>query len=129
LILGLHHIGESYADGRSKIGIKYLFEDYEEVEWWWDSAENVVLFADPDLRIWVPSTEWDTEARNHWESQDVEPLKYDEEMSINGHMPYGATNYPNEKDPLPIWFQYIIWIVVVVLLIVVLVVVISKKKK
>jgi len=121
-------IGESYADGRAKIGIKYLFEDYEEVEWWWDSAENVVLFADPDLRIWVPSTEWDTEARNHWESKDIEPLRYDEELSINGHMPYGAADYPHEKEPTS-WLQYIIWIVVIIVLIVVLVVAVLKKKK
>jgi len=121
-------IGESYADGRAKIGIKYLFEDNEEIEWWWDSAENVVLFSDPDLRIWVPSTEWDTKARNHWESKDIAPLKYDKEMSVDGHMPYGAADYPHEKEPAS-WLQYIIWIVVVILLIVVLVVAISKKKK
>lgn len=121
-------IGESYADGRAKIGIKYLFEDNEEIEWWWDSAENVVLFSDPDLRIWVPSTEWDTKARNHWESKDIAPLRYDKEMSVDGHMPYGAAGYPHEKESTS-WLQYIIWIVVVILLIVVLVVAISKKKK
>jgi len=35
--------GETYAEGITTIGIKYIFEKNEERTWWWDGAENVVL--------------------------------------------------------------------------------------
>jgi len=122
-------IGESYAKGRCEIGIKYLFEEDEKREWWWDSAENVVLFADPDLRIWVPSTEWDEEARNHWELEDVQPLRYDAELDVDGHMPFGATSYPHEKEPLPFWLEYLAVIIGIIVIVIVLAAVVFYRKK
>jgi len=123
-------IGESYTKGRCEIGIKYLFEEDEKREWWWDNTENVVLFADPDLRIWVPSTEWDEEARNHWELEDVKPMTYQEDFNVDGHMPYGVTSYPYEKTPTMFWEQYLLWIIVLIIIIVILVfVAVSYKKK
>lgn len=115
-------IGESFAKGRCEIGIKYLFEEDEKRDWWWDSYENVVLFADPDLRIWVPSTEWDPEAKNHWEREDVEPMRYQEDFNIAGHTPFGATSYPHAKEPLTFWQQYLLIIIVIVIVIATLVI-------
>ena len=122
-------IGESYAKGRTEIGIKYLFEEDEKREWWWDSAENVVLFADPDLRIWVPSTEWDQEAKNHWELEDVHPLRYDAELDIDGHMPFGTTGYPHEKEPIPFWLEYLAIIIGIIVIIIMLVAVVAYRNK
>jgi len=122
-------IGESFAKGRCEIGIKYLFEEDEKREWWWDSAENVVLFADPDLRIWVPSTEWDEEVKNHWELEDVQPLRYDAELDIDGHMPFGTTGYPHEKEPMPFWLEYLAVIVGIIVIVIMLAAVVFYRKK
>ena len=111
-----------------KIGIQYLFEDGEEIEWWWDSAENVVLFSDPDLRIWVPSTEWDSEAKNHWEAEEIQSLRFDAELSFNGHTPFGALKYPHANQTT-IWQQYLLWIRAIVVLLAILIIGIVKKKQ
>jgi len=109
-------VGESYSEGRAKVGIKYLFENDEPMEWWWDEKQNTVLFSDPDVRVWIPSTEWDQEARNHWERDDIQPLRYDEDLSIDGHMPFGVKGYPHEKTP-NFWEKHL-WIVTAVMLII-----------
>jgi len=122
-------IGEIYTKGRTIIGIKYLFEKNEEVNWWWDNAENTVLFTDPKLRVYCPSTEYSD--NNHWEKEDTMPLRYDAEASIDGHMPFGVTSYPNEKMPATFWQQYQ-WIIVALLVIAILVIaaaILSRKKK
>jgi len=116
-------VGQAYAEGRCKIGIKYVFEPDEERVWWWDNAQNIVLFGDPDLRIWVPSTEYDAEAKNHWERDDVEPLtlKSNEELNIDGHIPFGAAYYPNKREPelfLPLWLLFIIALIFVLIILV-----------
>ena len=124
-------VGESYAKGITEIGPKYIFEEGEEKRWWWDDAENVVLFTDPDLHIWIPSTKYDLEASNHWEREDFESLRYDAEFSVDGHMPFGATSYPNEKEPVTLLQQYL-WLIITaiaIILLVVVIVFISKKKK
>jgi len=123
-------VGESYAKGITEIGPKYIFEEDEEIRWWWDDAENVVLFADPDLHIWIPSTEYDPEASNHWEKGDTEPLRYDAELNIDGHMPFGATGYPNEKEPMPFWLEYLVVIIIIIAFVILLLVgVVIRKKK
>jgi len=122
-------VGESYAKGITEIGPKYIFEEDEEKRWWWDDAENVVLFADPDLHIWIPSTEYDLEASNHWEIEDFESLRYDAEFSVDGHMPFGATDYPHEKTP-DFWQQYSLIIVSAVIVAVLIgIVLFSSKRK
>ncbi|MEF8847640.1 MAG: hypothetical protein V5A68_00710 [Candidatus Thermoplasmatota archaeon] len=89
-------VGESFAKGRTEIGVKYLFEEDEKPEWWWDTAENVVLFSDPDLRIWIPSDEWDSDAKNHWDPDDVKSLDYGN-VDLGGHKPFGVEEYPHIK--------------------------------
>lgn len=122
-------VGETYADGICQIGVKYLFEENEDRAWWWDTAENVVLFADPDLRIFVPSTEWDQEAKNNWEQEDVKSLRYDDEFVVGGHMPFGVTAYPHEKEPMPFWLEYAAIIIGMIVIIIVLVAVAVYRKK
>jgi hypothetical protein len=111
--------------------VKYLFEEDEDRAWWWDTAENMLLFSDPDLRIFVPSTEWDEEAKNNWEKEDVKSLRYDDEFVVGGHMPFGVTAYPHEKEPMPFWLEYaaIIIGIIVVIIVLVAVAVYRKKKK
>ena len=89
-------IGEIYSEGIKKVGIEYVSDD--KPNWWWDLAENVCLYGDPNLRIWVPSTEFS--ANNNWEKKDIQPLRYDKEVGfeINGHNPFGATSHPNKID-------------------------------
>jgi hypothetical protein len=120
-------IGEIYAEGISKVGILYISED--EPQWWWDLAENVCLYGDPDLRIWVPSTEYST--ANHWEPEEVQPLRYDEDegFSIAGHTPFGATGYPYARMPEPLWIQYALFIVIILVIIAILFVVYRSTRK
>jgi hypothetical protein len=121
-------IGESYAEGRSKIGIQYLFEDDEEIEWWWDSAENVVLFGDPDLRIWIPSDKWSS--NNHWEWNEVQPLQGDSNIILSGHQPFGVSTYPNQfQRNILLDYIWVLAIILIALIGVILFFVMKKQKK
>jgi hypothetical protein len=113
--------GETYAKGITEIGVKYLFEDDEKRIWWWDTAENMVLFTDPDLRVWVPSTEYDEKARNHWEQDDIESLRYDSEFNVDGHMPFGVNEYPNVRTPMSL-LEALLWIIVIVAILAVIII-------
>ena len=124
IILG-DTVGEAYLKGISHVGILYITDP---PQWWWDNSENVCFFGDPDLRAYVPSTEYSD--ANHWEKEDTKPLIYDAKISIDGHMPFGVTSYPNEKTPLTLWQQYQ-WLIVALLAIVILVItaiVLGRKK-
>lgn len=113
-------IGEIYSEGIKKVGILYISEP---PQWWWDLAENVCLYGDPDLRIWVPSTEYS--AKNHWESRDVQPFVYDAAngLLLDGHMPFGVSQYPHERRPSFVWDSYLVPLGVVVLVLIALLVV------
>jgi len=123
-------VGESYAEGITEIGPQYIFEEDEKRGWWWDTSENVVLFTDPNLHVWIPSTKFDDQERNHWDKEDVEAIRYNSELDISGHMPSGATGHPNKKEPksttLILW---IIAIIVIALLLLVFALAILKRKK
>jgi len=106
-------IGEAYVNGMSNIGILYITDP---PQWWWDRAENVVFFGDPDLRPFVPSTEYSS--KNYWEKKETQPLRYDEDLSIKGHMPFGVTSYPNEKEPNSGLFILIIIIFIISIMII-----------
>jgi hypothetical protein len=129
IILG-DTVGDAFTKGMSHVGILYLEGGTDGgPQWWWDLAENVVYFGDPDLRMYVPNTEYSD--ANYWEKKDTRPLTYNMEISINGHMPYGATSYPNEKKPLTFWEQYI-WLIVIIALIIILLITaifLTRKKK
>ena len=121
-------IGEIYSEGISKVGILYISEP---PQWWWDQAENVCLYGDPDLRIWVPSTEYSS--NNHWSIADVESIQYngEEGFYIDGHMPFGAENHPNAREPASLMGQ-LTWIVIIVAVLAVAIIggiVLIKKKR
>ena len=122
-------IGEIYSEGIKKVGILYVADGTP--QWWWDLAENVCLYGDPDLRVWTPSTEYSS--NNHWSAEDVESLRYSssEGFSIDGHTPFGSDNYPNAKTPKTFWSEYLIVIIalVTIVLLVILAIGISAKKK
>jgi hypothetical protein len=110
-------IGEIYSEGIKKVGILYISEP---PQWWWDLAENVCLYGDPDLRIWVPSTEYSS--MNHWEMTDVQPFRYDPDLgfSLGGHMPFGVSQYPHQKRPSAFWEMYFVYILLIVIILFVL---------
>ena len=107
IILG-YTVGEAYTRGISHVGTLYITDP---PQWWWDTGENVLYFGDPDLRIYVPSTEYSD--ANHWEQKDVQPLRYDSKAYVDGHMLYGATSHPHAYEPLPIMQIAILAIVVI----------------
>lgn len=119
-------IGEAYANGVSHVGGLYATDP---PRWWWDVEQNVCLFGDPNLRVFVPGTEFSNE--NYWWVEDTESLSYDKEITIDGHMPYGATSYPHEIQLLDFWqeYQWIIVALVVIVLLAIIVFFLSKRKK
>ncbi len=104
-------VGEIYSEGIGKVGILYIGED--KPRWWWDLAENVCLYGDPDLRIWAPGTDYSS--KNYWEPSEVEPVRFDSKdgFYVSGHMPFGVDEYPNQKEPVSLVGQ-IAWIAVIV---------------
>jgi hypothetical protein len=125
LVLG-DTIGEAYTKGISHAGILYISDP---PQWWWDTAENVLFYGDPDLRVFVPGTQFSS--KNYWEKSDTKALRYDSDVSIGGHMPFGVTGYPHEREPLTFWQQYL-WVIIALVVIVLLVIAmmfISRRKK
>ena len=120
-------IGEIYTEGITKVGIQYVSDDSP--NWWWDLAENVCLYGDPDLRVWVPSTTFST--KNHWTPQDAQPLRYDEDegLIIDGHTPFGASSHPYKKEPSSILSEYgiVIGAIISIGVLVLIAIVINKK--
>ncbi len=93
-------IGQAYTNGIKHVGILYLRgggDNGDKPQWWWDLHENVCFYGDPDMRQFVPGTDYGSE--NYWEQDDTKPLRYDSELNIAGHMPFGATDYPHARDP------------------------------
>jgi hypothetical protein len=122
-------VGEAYARGISHVGTLYLGGgSNDKPQWWWDTAENVVYFGDPDLRVYVPETSYSD--ANHWEKEDTMPLRYDAEFSIDGHMPFGAVGYPKARKEMN-WFEKNTFIIVILAIIIILLIalaVIGRKK-
>jgi len=123
-------VGQAYTNGIKHVGILYLRgggDEGDKPQWWWDLHENVCFYGDPDLRQFVPGTKYSSE--NYWEREDVKPIRYSNELDINGHMPFGATEYPNEIQPTNILQNYIIIIIAIIVALLLIVVFITKKKK
>ena len=125
IILG-DTVGEAYTKGLSHVGVLHITDP---PQWWWDNAENVIYFGDPDLRFFVPSTEFSD--ANYWEKEETLPIRYDSELAIKGHMPFGATEYPNEKQPKTLLQEYlpVILAIIAILILLILMVYISRNKK
>jgi hypothetical protein len=105
-------IGEIYSEGISKVGILYISDP---PQWWWDLSENVCLYGDPDLRIWVPSTEYSSV--NHWEPEAVQAVQATAKKTfyVDGHLPFGTDDYPHAHEPISPVTQ-IVWLIGIVAL-------------
>jgi hypothetical protein len=116
-------VGEAYTRGISKVASLYVSEGSP--SWWWDQLENVVYFGDPDLRLFVPGTEFgDT---NNWGKPNS--LRYDKDLSINGHTPFGTTSYPHEIVEEPIPLSYLLLIMGIVIYLIIMAAILSKRRK
>jgi hypothetical protein len=121
-------VGEAYERGLRAVGPLYSCGQS-----WWDLWENVVYTGDPNLRVFVPNTEYtDTQngyEENHWTQEETRPLMYDAELNFNGHTPFGATNYPHEREPETFMNTYLWLIVILALIIIILVAMFIPKRK
>ncbi|EMR73412.1 hypothetical protein MBGDN05_00563, partial [Thermoplasmatales archaeon SCGC AB-539-N05] len=127
IILG-YTVGEAYTRGISHVGTLYLGGgglNGDEPQWWWDTAENVVYFGDPDLRVFVPDIEYSD--ANNWDRPET--LRYNEDTLINGHMPFGATSYPNKREPMVIPPLLIVLLLIVITVIIAVTIVMKRRKK
>jgi len=123
IILG-DTIGEAFTKGISHVGILYVTDP---PQWWWDNAENVIYYGDPDLRPFVPGEEYSS--NNYWKEDDTKSLRYDEDLSINGHMPFGATSYPHAKEPVTLLEKYLGVIIAAIIAILIIIVAIATDKR
>jgi len=125
IILG-DTVGEAYTKGISHVGILYVTDP---PQFWWDITENVCYFGDPDLRAFVPGTQFSES--NYWEKEDTKSLSYDADVSIGGHMPFGATGYPNQIKPLSFIEKYIVLLIGLAAIIILLItaVLLGRKRK
>jgi hypothetical protein len=112
LVLG-YTIGEAYTRGISHVGILYATDP---PQWWWDSEQNICFFGDPDLRIFVPKTDYSS--NNNWEKEDTTPMLHSEDCSINGHMPYGATEHPHTQKEKTLLEKYLFVIIILIIVII-----------
>jgi hypothetical protein len=115
-------VGEAYTRGINQVAASYISDS---PSWWWDELENVIYFGDPDLRLYVPGTEYSD--ANQWEKPDS--LKYDKDLSINGHTPFGATEYPHKKVQEPIPIEYLLLILGIIIYLVIMAAILSRRKK
>ena len=115
-------IGQAYEKGIRSCAPELLVD-----HWWWDTWENVCFFGDPDLRVYVPSTEYSD--NNHWTCEEIQALTYDSDLDINGHMPFGATSYPNQIKEKPIIPMWLIIIMLAILFLTISILLIKRGKK
>ena len=115
-------IGEAYEKGIRACAPELLVD-----HWWWDTWENVCFFGDPNVRVYVPSTDYSNE--NYWSEEETRPLRYDAELNVDGHMPFGATGYPHEKKPTTFLDQYLWLIVILALIFIIILVMIAPRRK
>jgi len=123
IILG-DTVGEAYVKGISHVGILYIGNNGGPPQWWWDTAENVVYFGDPDLRIYVPNTEYSD--ANNWDKP--KSLGYNQDFSAGGHMPFGTTAYPHVETSGSLFEQYL-WILIAIIVVLMLSIAVTVFKK
>jgi hypothetical protein len=117
-------VGEAYTRGISKVAASYVSDS---PSWWWDQLENVVYFGDPDLKLFVPGTEFSDV--NNWEKPDT--LQYDKELSISGHTPYGSDkdNYPHELKEDSIMMKLLLFVALIIIFLIVMLGIFLKRKR
>lgn len=120
-------IGEIYAEGITKVGIQYVRDGRP--QWWWDLAENVCLYGDPNLRVWVPSTEFSD--KNHWTTDEAAAYDFDDDqpLSIDGHTPFGAELHTRSRNPPSILSEYGIVLAASVCIVILVIVAIMINKR
>jgi len=116
-------VGQAYTKGISHVGILYITNP---PQFWWDASQNVCYFGDPDQRLYVPDTTYSED--NYWTMEETESIRYDEETRINGHMPFGATGYPHEKEPKTFLDNYLFLIIIIILILIAIFAIIKRKK-
>lgn len=107
-------VGQAYERGMRAVGPEYTVGQF-----WWDRYQNVELFGDPDLRVLVPGTDYSN--KNNWDINDVYPLNYNQDLSFNGHMPYGVARYPHARIEKT-FIEKNIWVIGILLLIIILII-------
>jgi hypothetical protein len=88
-------VGKAFTDGMLSVGVGYLTK-----QWWWDVKENICYFGDPDLKVYSPLHSWD------------KPESMAEGM-IDGHAPFGATEYPHEAQQMSFGLYVIIAVIII----------------
>ncbi len=128
LALG-YTIGEAFSRGIKHVGILYLGGGQDDQpQWWWDDKESVIYFGDPELRPFVPGTEYSD--ANHWDKSETMPVKYDSELNLDGHMPFGVYSYPNQiKQQSFLEKNMFIFVIFTIILILILILIFPSRKK
>jgi len=121
IILG-DTVGEAYSKGISHVGTLYISDP---PQWWWDTAENVVYFGDPCLRMYVPNTQYSD--KNTWELP--QSIEYDISTDFEGHTPFGALDHPHENDEFGIGYILFYLLAICGILFICVVLIRSKRKK
>jgi len=76
--------------------------------------------------MYAPSTDYSN--ANHWERPQT--LRYDADLELNGHMPFGSTAYPHKIEQRT-FLEKISWILIVLAMVIVILIVtiVLKRKK
>jgi hypothetical protein len=127
IVLG-YTIGEAYTRGIGQVGNLYLSgggSNGNDPQWWWDDAQGVIYFGDPDLRIFVPSTQYSD--ANNWEEPKY--MRYNKQLLISGHTPYGVIDYPHEQKPEKIQGRILLLIVGFIIILLLFVIFIYNRRR
>ena len=117
-------VGQAYSKGISHVGRLYVTEPGQ---WWWDSEQNVCYFGDPDLRLYIPNRTFSD--ANYWEKKDTKPVVYNENLEINGHMPFGTVGHPHERQDWDLFEKIVFAIITITILILLFATMFHKKHK
>ncbi len=123
-------VGEAYTKGLSHVGNLYLGGkngDTSESQLWWDTSQSTIYFGDPDLRVFVPGTNYSND--NYWQKEEVGPVGSESSFDLKGHSPFGATNYPNEKQPISFLENYLIVFIAIISIVIVSLVYLLKRRE
>jgi cytochrome oxidase assembly protein ShyY1 len=75
--------------------------------------------------MYTPGTEHSD--ANNWEKPQT--LRYDADLEINGHVPFGSTAYPHKIEPRSFLEKIIVWIIIAFAIVVIIIVAVVLKRK